>query len=74
MTWVLGERWLWTIIIVLFAILIGPLLIIEFIFVLPGDLKAVATILIVVFWGVFAGYRDWLKERREKAAKETGSE
>jgi len=66
MTSLLTEKWLWAIILALIVIIIGPILIIWAILALPGEIKLVVTILIVVGWGVAAGYRDWLKERRQR--------
>jgi hypothetical protein len=41
-------------------------LIIWFILYLPGELKVVATILIIIGWGVAAGYKDWLQNKRRE--------
>jgi len=65
-SWILSEEWLWIIILSLIAILVGPLLIVWFILVLPAELKILATILIVVGWGVAAGYKDWLQAKRKE--------
>lgn len=66
MSWILTEEWLWIIILSLIVVLVGPLLIVWFILVLPAELKIFATILIVIAWGVVAGYKDWLKARRQE--------
>jgi len=65
-SWILSEKWLWIIILSLIVILVGPLLIVWFILVLPAELKILATILIVVAWGVAAGYKDWLQAKRKE--------
>jgi len=64
MSWLFHEEWLWVIIAALAAILVLPLLIIWIILSLPDYLKIAATILIVIGWGVAAGYKDWLVEKR----------
>ena len=66
MSWILSEEWLWLIVLSFIAILVGPLLIVWFILVLPPELKILATILIIVGWGVAAGYKDWLKAKRKE--------
>jgi len=66
MSWIFSEEWLWLIIIALAAILILPLLIVWVILALSAELKVVATILIVVGWGVAAGYKDWLVAKRRE--------
>jgi len=69
---VLSSKWFWIIVVALCAVLAGPLLIIWILLALPGELKLVATILIVIGWGVASGYRDWVvtKRRREEREKE----
>jgi uncharacterized membrane protein YidH (DUF202 family) len=75
MSWILSEEWLWIIILSFIAILVGPLLIVWFILALPGELKILATILIIVGWGVAAGYKDWLQaKRKEEEQKPTPTE
>jgi hypothetical protein len=69
MIWILSEKWFWIIILALAAISVGPLLIIWVILYLPDELKVVATILIVIGWGVAAGYKDWLKDKRREEEK-----
>lgn len=63
---IFSEEWLWLTILALIAILVLPLMIVWLILALPGELKLVATIVIVVGWGVAAGYKDWLVERRRE--------
>lgn len=64
------DRWVWIIILSVFAIIVVPLVTVWFILTaLSPELKVVATILIIVFWGVAAGYRDWVKAKREEEEK-----
>jgi len=65
----LSDRWVWIIILSVSAIIIIPLLTVLFILELSPELKIVATILIVVLWGVAAGYKDWVKAKREEEEK-----
>ncbi len=69
MSWMLSEEWLWIIILGLAVVLIGPLLIIWVILYLPIELKVVATALIIIGWGVAAGYKDWLQNKRREEEK-----
>lgn len=64
---VFSERWLWIIILGVSAIIVIPLLVVWFILQLSSELKIVATVLIIVLWGVAAGYKDWVKARREES-------
>jgi len=64
MTWILSEQWLWIIIASLFIVVILPLVVIWVILYLPPEMKLVATILIIVGWGVAAGYKDWIISKR----------
>ena len=63
------DRWFWIIILSLFAIIVVPLVTVWFILQLSPELKIVATILIIVLWGVAAGYKDWVKAKREEEEK-----
>lgn len=66
MSWILSEEWLWIIILALAAILVLPFVIIWVVLLLPAELKILATVFIVVGWGVAAGYKDWLVTRRRE--------
>ena len=52
------------------AIVITPFLLIILILNLPPPLNFLSTILIVIAWGVVAGYKDWIiakaKEEKQK--------
>ena len=66
MSWIFSEGWLWVVVFALIAILVLPLLIVWVILSLPDYMKLVATILIVIGWGVAAGYKDWIVARRHE--------
>lgn len=63
---ILTERWVWIIILSLIAILVVPLIVVWVILTLPPLLKAVATVVIIVSYGIAAGYKDWVTSKREK--------
>jgi len=52
-------------------VLILPFIVIWFILSLSPELKILATILIVVLWGVVSGYKEWItsKHREERIPK-----
>jgi cellulose synthase/poly-beta-1,6-N-acetylglucosamine synthase-like glycosyltransferase len=62
---VLYDKWFWTIVISVALIIIIPLIVIWIIFYLPPELKLVATICIVILWGVVSGYKDWVVSKRK---------
>jgi len=74
---ILTEKWLWIIIAVLILIVVTPFFIVWAILILPPPLNAIATICLVVLWGVAAGYKDWItskrKEEAEKVQKPVGT-
>jgi len=70
MAWILSEEWLWIIVLALIAVLIGPLLIVWLVLALPAELKLVATVLIVIGWGIASGYKDWILEKRRREEEE----
>ncbi|MGB9778162.1 MAG: hypothetical protein ACPLW8_02050 [Candidatus Bathyarchaeales archaeon] len=70
MSWILHERWFWIIALSVIAIFIVPFFIVSFILALPQELRIVATILLIVSWGIVAGYKDWIQsKRKEEEAK-----
>ncbi len=62
---VLSDAWFWMIVISAFLIIIIPLIVIWTIFYLPPELKLVATICLVILWGVVSGYKDWVISKRK---------
>jgi hypothetical protein len=67
---ILTSRWYWIIVTMACAIVMTPFLMIMLIINLPSPLNFISTILIVVAWGVAAGYKDWIiakaKEEKQK--------
>jgi uncharacterized membrane protein len=70
LTWILRERWLWIIIVAVILIITLPLTVIWLILNLPPTARLIVTIVIIMGWGVAAGYRDWLVARRKEKEKE----
>lgn len=67
--WLLFNRWLWIIIFGMSAILIGPFIAVYGIFALPLSYRGLAIILIVIGWGIAAGYKDWVISKRKEKTK-----
>ena len=67
---IVTSRWYWMIVAMAGAIVITPFLLIILIINLPSPLNFLSTILIVIAWGVVAGYKDWIiakaKEEKQK--------
>jgi len=64
---VIFDKWTWITILSVFLVIAGPLVIIWGVLNLPADLRIIATICIIILWGVISGYKDWVvSKRREK--------
>jgi hypothetical protein len=66
---IIFHKWLWIIIILLITILIIPFIIIWLILLLPSPYNMIATLMIIVFWGVVAGYKEWVLFKRNEELK-----
>jgi glucan phosphoethanolaminetransferase (alkaline phosphatase superfamily) len=69
---ILTQKWLWMIIFSLILIVVFPFLLVLLILSLPPPYNAVATVLLVIGWGVAAGYKDWIMSKegeKEQAEK-----
>lgn len=64
---VLSEKWFWIIVVALIFIFIGSIAIVLVLVYLPPPWNAIATIIIIVLWGVVSGYKDWVKSKGERA-------
>lgn len=69
MAWLFREKWFWLILLALVSIILVPFILLTIILNLPPILRVVATVFLVVTWGVAAAYRDWLREKREQEKK-----
>jgi hypothetical protein len=47
-----------------------PVVVVWFILTLPTEMKFLSTILIIVGWGVAAGYKDWILAKRREEEKQ----
>lgn len=69
MSEVLSNKWLWFTILSTVLVLVAPLVVVWFILQVSPELRVVATIAIVVLWGVVSGYKDWILAKRREAEK-----
>lgn len=69
---VLTEKWLWIIILALFLIVIGPLFIVWFILLLPFPFNTILTFILVIGWGIAAGYKEWIIAKNKEKEKTEG--
>jgi len=51
---------------VLLAILVLPFVIVWIILLLPPPFNAVATVLIILGWGIAAGYKEWIMSKEKE--------
>jgi uncharacterized membrane protein len=63
------QKWLWIIILALIAICILPFVILYAILSLPPPYSAVAVFLIIVCWGIVAGYKEWILYKKNEENK-----
>jgi len=68
----LKEKWLWIIICCLILIFILPFFIVMVLLTLPEPLNAIATLSLIILWGVVAGYKDWLIDRKKETSTRRG--
>jgi uncharacterized membrane protein len=70
---VLTQKWLWIIVFSLILIVVFPVLLALLIISLPPPHNAIATFILVIGWGIAAGYKDWIisKEREQKQIEES---
>jgi cell shape-determining protein MreC len=69
LAWIFAEKWFWLIILVCASVILIPFLIVTLILNFPPYLRAVATVALVVSWGVAGAFKDWTKEKREQEEK-----
>lgn len=73
MSWILKERWFWIIVAAAMVIVTVPFLLLILLLNLPPILSFVTFILILIAWGMVAGYRDWLRARRKEEEEDAST-
>ena len=64
-----SDKWLWITIISAVSIVAIPLIVVWAILSISPELRIVATVAIVVLWGVVSGYKDWVISKRQESEK-----
>ena len=59
------SKWLWITVFSALAVIVTPLIVVWGILNLSSDIRIVATILIIILWGVVSGYKDWVLSKRK---------
>jgi len=72
MSAVLKEKWFWIIVLAVSLVIGAPLLVVWVILNLPPLYQLLATVLLVILWGVAAGYKEWVIEKRKEEEKKGG--
>lgn len=68
--------WLWIIVLAVLLICTVSIVLVWFILLLPSvELRLIATFLLIIGWGVAAGYKDWIiaKHKEEEKKKKESS-
>lgn len=64
--WLFFEKWWWFTILGCCAVIVSPLVVLYAVVSLPGPLRGVAVLGIILGWSVAGGYKDWVKARRKE--------
>lgn len=67
------DKWVLITLIAAVAVIVIPLIVIWIMLQLPSEFALIATILLIILWGVASGYKDWVmsKRREEENKKES---
>lgn len=63
---IIYDKWFWFTILSVIAIIVLPLIVVMFLIQLPGELKLISMIALIVIWGIVSGYKDWVIARRKE--------
>jgi hypothetical protein len=66
-----SGSWLWIIILSVFLVVTVPFVVVLGILYLPGWGALLATVGLIILWGVAAGYKDWVISKRKQAEEES---
>jgi hypothetical protein len=64
------DRWFFITVVAVTLVLIVPLIVVWLILQVDPELRLVATIAIIVAWGVVSGYKDWIISKRKEEQSE----
>lgn len=60
------DKWTWIVIFSIVLVLVVPLIVVWTVLQMAPEFRIVATIFIIVLWGVVAGYKDWVIAKRKE--------
>jgi hypothetical protein len=60
------DRWFFITVVSVTLVLIVPLVVVWLILQVGPELRFVATVAIIVAWGVVSGYKDWIISKRKE--------
>jgi len=63
---IIKTKFLWIIIFSAIAIIVLPLVVLLCLFILPDSLRIPVTFLIIIGWGVAAGYKEWILNKSKE--------
>lgn len=66
MSFIIREKWIWIIISMCILVLVVPYALMWMILQMPDVLRAFLVWFIILGWGIAAGYKDWLMDRRKR--------
>jgi len=61
------DKWFWITVVSVFLVVSIPLIVVWGILNLPPEIRIIATVCIVILWGVVAGYKDWIVSKHQKS-------
>jgi len=64
--WLLTEKWFWLIILSLIMILFGSWILLWIFIMLPHPIGTFLLVIILGAWGIVAGYKDWIIDKRKR--------
>jgi len=60
------DKWTWIVILSIVLVLVVPLIVVWTVLQMAPEFRVVATISIIVLWGIFSGYKDWVIAKRKE--------
>lgn len=64
-----STKWFWITAVLAVLVILVPLTVVWLILQVSPEIRIVATISIVVIWGIVSGYKDWVISKGKEAEK-----
>jgi len=64
-----SDKWFWITVVSIILIIALPLIVVWGILSLPGEVRLIATVAVILIWGVVSGYKDWVVSKRGQQAR-----